>query len=222
VATCGRHPNGTRHGGLCAACLLEEALASPTALRQPERIITIQLPLGRTLGSSVFLVKSDGPVVRLLRLKTWHAAAPRGFMSRFERLQRQLSDWDHKVVAAPLAACVNRLGCASVLDEFRQGVPILEAVACGRLDAASSAASLVTLTTAVRDAHVRGLVHGSIGGGNVIVDPMRATAYLLDFGHAGLLARDGEDGPGTSADLDSLTRLHEAIRMAAPADPQRQ
>ena len=158
-------------------------------------------------------------MVRLLRLKRWHSVAPPAFMSRFARLQRELSDWRHALVPAPLAASVDGFGRASVLDEFRQGLPIVEAVASGSLDGPTSEAWLATLAAVAREAHMRGLVHGSIRGSNVLVDIMRATVCFLDFGHAGLMAREGDDGLPASKDDDGLARLSDAIRQARPAHP---
>lgn len=218
---CVRHPTADRHQVHCAACLFEEALAATAAPLQPDLNGTIQLPLGRTGSSSVFLVKGGGPDGRLLRLKTWHTAAPPGFMTRFERLQRQLSEWDHEAVPVPLAAWVDASGRPSVLSEFHQGVPILERLTSGGLDSTEAEGCLARLLVAVRIAHARGLVHGSIVGGNIIVAAHGNPAYLLDFGHAALVA-PGDDVPAPGADGAGFDRLIETARGLSSPGPARQ
>jgi len=216
---CIRHPGAARHRGHCAACLLEEALAPTPPLAQPDGTITIHVPLGRTVSSSVFLVRGDGPVVRLLRLKTWHAAAPEDFTERFERLQRQLSEWHHEAIPVPLAASVDAAGRPSVLSEFHQGVPIVDRVEAGGLAPAEAEACLTRLLAATHDGHERGLVHGSIVSGNIIVAARCTLAYLLDFGHAALVAPEGADAPTASDDYAGFDRLIRAVRTPASAGP---
>ena len=79
-----------------------------------------------------------------------------------------------------------------MLTEFRQGVPILDRVRSGRLDREEAVARLTPLIALITSAHARGLVHGSIVPGNVIVGPDSAPARLLDFGHATLMAPSDE------------------------------
>ncbi|HUE85436.1 MAG TPA: serine/threonine-protein kinase [Vicinamibacterales bacterium] len=184
-------------------------------------VVTIQVPLGRTAASSVFLVKTEGPAVRLLRLKTWHSAAPADFMPRFERLRRQLSEWDHEAFPAPLAACVDASGRPSVLSEFNQGVPIIQRVETGALDARDALACLATLLALIRSAHQRGLVHGAIISGNIIVGPRYDRAYLLDFGHASLVRPEGDDLPEAAADVAGFDRLIHTVQTLPSARSRR-
>jgi serine/threonine protein kinase len=218
---CLRHPAAASHRGYCAACLLEGALGhDPDAVGAPaqqhDADIIIQLPLGRTTSSSVFLAKSQRAPSRLLRLKTWHRAAPSDFMMRFQRLARQLSEWNDDTVRTPLAAWVDISRHAWVLSEFNQGMPLVDRVRSSGLHPTDAEACLDRLRQIVRAAHGRGLVHGSIGGGNIIVTARCDRAYLLDFGHAALLADDGDHSPDPAADIAAVDRLTAAVRRLTP------
>ena len=215
------------HGAYCAACLIEEALApidtgvrnstseADDKRRRGTRHVTIQMPLGQSPSASVFLVKAEGPPLRLLRLKTWSRPAPAGFLSRFHQLQVRLEEWASEGVVPLLAASVDASGCPSVLSEFRQGVPVLDRVRSGRLDPEEAIACLTRLRALANSAHDRGLIHGSIVPGNVIVHPDSASAYLLDFGVAPLLSSPGNDVACASADLVGFAELAQMVRAAA-------
>ena len=219
---CLRHPRAAGHRGHCAACLLEAAFAhAPTAASQPEGSFTIQMPLGHSPASSVFLVKRDGVAGRLLRLKTWNKAPPRAFLARFERLQRQLTDWGNDAIPAPLAAWVDSSGHPSVLTEFNQGVPVFERLESGALDPMEAESCLMELRAVTRTAHGRGLVHGSIVGGNIIVGGRCRAARLLDFGHAALVAPDGDAAPEAAADIRDFDRLIHTVRALSSVRPSR-
>src|SRR4051812_37923807 len=199
---CQRHPAAAAHAGHCAACLLEEALLA----RQDTAVaseLTIEMPLGETAAGSVHLVRA-APRAPLLRLKTWHAAAPARFLPAFATLRDGLRTWGTPEVAAPLAATVNERGLPSVLSTFRSGMPIATLVANGRMDRARAAAHLDHLERVIRSGHTRGLVHGSIRAGNVKALADGSPAYLLDFGLAALLGR-ADAAPGPAADLAGLT-----------------
>ena len=138
-------------------------------------------------SASVFLVKAEGPPLRLLRLKTWSQAGA-------SRVPLAISSPAGAAAKSGLrkASCLcwrpawTPRGCPSVLSEFRQGVPLLDRVRSGRLDPEEAIACLTRLRELATSAHARGLVHGSIVPGNVIVQPDSASAYLLDFGLAPL------------------------------------
>jgi hypothetical protein len=215
--TCLRHPAAAAHRGYCAACLLEGALGQDTdtvsAPAEPhDADFTIQLPLGRTTSSSVFLVKSRRTPSRLLRLKTWHGAATSDFMTRFDRLSQQLSEWNDEIVRPPLAAWVDSSGHAWVLSDFNQGMPLIDRVQSGGLDQNDVDTCLNGLRGTLRAAHSRGLVHGSIGYGNVIVTARCDRTWLLDFGHAALRAEGHEHSPDPAVDIAAIDRLTAAVR----------
>jgi len=229
---CLRHPTAATHRNFCAACLLEEALAPGngseagplvwTGEKQAPGMppLSIQVPLGRSPSSSVFLVRTEELVPRLLRLKTWHVRAPDGFLARFQELKERLASWNDGGIDPPLAAGLDAAGCPSVLTEFRQGLPILDRVRSGALGQEAAVALLQPLMALTRAAHERGLVHGSIGPGNVIVQPDAATACLLDFGLVRLLDGSARQGLSPSADLAGWDALARALREP-PADPPR-
>ena len=224
--TCPRHPHARYHRGHCAVCLFEEAQAlapgggaSAAQLSDPAlpaaNDFTIQMPLGDSPFASVFLVRGNGPALRLLRLKTWKTPAPDGFLARFHELQARLEDWADPAIDPPLAAGVDVFGRPSVLTPFRQGVPILDAVRSGRLRSEDALACLTSLVALTRRAHARGLVHGSIVAGNVIVQPRSRTAWLLDFGFAPLFLPRGSEGAFASEDLAGFAALGDTLRELA-------
>lgn len=221
---CDRHPQAVTHGGHCPACLLEAALAArpltaaeaaivPDGSRdQGTRRLTIQLPLGASASASVFLVRDDGLGGRVLRLKVWRARAPGGFLERFRGLRERLDHWPHERIALPLAAGVDPAGCPAVLSEFRQGVPILDALRSGTLEPESAVALLRLLLDVIRAGHARGLAHGSMVAGNVIVQARSASVHLLDFGLAAVVASLTDQAALISADLDGLSALERTVR----------
>lgn len=222
---CTRHPAAAAHRGHCPACLLEDALLgdSNTIAPAPEEsraALTIQLPLGHTASSSVFLAKSEGAPSRLLRLKTWHSRARPDFVTQFRRLQQQLSEWNDESVRAPLAAWVDGSRRPWVLTEFSQGMPIVDHVRSGRIDPALAEACLDRLSDIVRAGHLRGLVHGSIRSGNIIATPSCRGVYLLDFGQAALVTVQEEADYPPAADIAAFDRLRAAIREAISASPR--
>ena len=215
---CTRHPGAASHRGYCAACLLEEALTPED--RGGTRQLTIQVPLGETPSASVFLVKGEGPPHRLLRLKTWRRPAAAGFIERFHRLQALLESWTVEGIARPIAASVDAIGRPSVLTEFKQGVPILDRVRSGRLDREEAIARLTPLITLIESGHARGLFHGSIVPGNLIVGSDSPRARLLDFGLAPLMAAAVDDVALASADLAGFAALARTLReLPAPSAP---
>jgi tRNA A-37 threonylcarbamoyl transferase component Bud32 len=95
------------------------------------------------------------------------------------------------------------------VSEFRQGAPILDRVRSRGVDAQVALASLSEITDVMLAAHGRGLVHGSVVAGNVLVRRGSTSLFLVDFGLAPLLA-GLEDHASTAADdlagLDVLNR----------------
>jgi len=204
--TCRKHPF-VASDRLCPVCLLEGALGSPPDSADgwswPEesdaastRRLTVQVRLGLSAMASVFLVRQDTPAPGLLRLKVWHRSAPHDFLDRFALLQRDLSDAAESSIVYPLAASVDAAGRPSVLSDFRQGVPVLDAVRSGALTRHTAAALIRPLVDVLRRVHDRGLAHGSLGPGNVMVQPSLNAAFLVDFGLSPLLR-----GMSTLADL---------------------
>ena len=157
---CARHPHAVAHAGHCPACLLEHAVSAAPG---ETGILTIQLPLGSSASASVWLVRDESSAEdRMLRLKTWRTPAPIDFLARAAQLQARLEDWDHPRVARVVASWLDEAGRPAVLSEFRQGVPILDAVSSGVLDSVRARARLSALLGALRAAHARGLAHGSV------------------------------------------------------------
>ena len=227
---CTRHPLAATHRYYCAACLLEEALtpagrvggASMEAIDEKHsggtRHLTIQMPLGESASASVFLVRGEYPALQFFRLKTWRRPAAPGFLARFQQLQKQLEGWDCEAIVPPLAASIDATGCPSVLSGFRQGVPIVDRVKSGRLNPEDACARLTLLAELTHRAHARGLVHGSIVPGNVIIPPDSAAACLLDFGLAPLFAAPGKEAAFASGDLAGFDALARTLREL-PARP---
>lgn len=209
---CDRHPLAVMHGGLCPACLLEAALSTPARAGNLTGSLTIHVPLGESVSSSVVLVRTEGAYRRVLRLKVWRSPAPLDFLDRFQELRQQLDDWRHPRVALPLAAYVDVMGCPAVLTEFRQGIPIIEAVRTGALTRQQAMAMLRPFVEALRTAHARDLVHGSMVAGNVIAHPGTGVAHMLDFGLAVLASPSAAHAASASGDRAGLAALIRAVR----------
>jgi hypothetical protein len=212
---CRRHPLAAQHGGHCAACLLEEAIGGvseePT---QGARQLRLQVPLGETASTSVFVVKSEGSPSRLLRLKVWRTPAEPGFLARFHQLQRQLDAWGAEDMARPLAAVVDGAGCPSVLSDFTRGIPLLDRVRSGRLGPSAAIATLAPLIALVERAHADGLAHGAIVPG-VLVDCDSGRARLLDFGLTPLLSAACNPVALASSDRLGFAVLTKTLRNSA-------
>jgi hypothetical protein len=210
---CERHPFAAAQGSYCAACLLEEALRTSIESQEPERVrITILLPLGESATASTLLVRMHGDIARLARLKIWRSQAPSDFLSQFHELRARLNEWSGRPIDVPISAFVDAAGCPSVLTEFRQGIPILDAVKSGALPHDDALTRLAALTVLTRRAHARGLVHGSVVAGNVIVQRGSPAAWLLDFGLALLLMNPDEELPSASEDVAAFGELSRAVR----------
>ena len=210
---CSRHPAAASHSGHCTACLIEEALAGREEPSPEIAECTVTVPLGSTPHASVFVVQSP---VTLRRLKTWKLPAPPHFVEQFDDLRRRLHDWSPAAIALPLETALDEAGHPSVLSEFRQGMPLLEAVSAKWITGAKAAGLLRQLGDVITAAHARGLAHGSLVPGNIIVS-RDGDAFLTDFGMAPLLAPPGlskdwiegdlQDYASRAAELDGTSRL---------------
>ena len=212
ASRCERHPRAARHRGLCAACLVEEALA-PAPDRPPQLMarFTIQVPLGATDASSVFLATGEWPWRRLLRVKTWRRQAPLDFARRFAMLQAALERMHDEAVVMPLGAWTDAEGCPCVLTEFRQGSPLLDCVESGRLAPGDARGALRVLLEKTCAAHGRGLSHGSIVPGNVFWRP-DGSVFLRDFGLAPAITTGEPPIPWPRSDLAGFASLERSLR----------
>jgi len=220
VTGCERHPRAAFHRGLCAACLVEDAFG-PAPDRPPQSVarFTIQVPLGVTDASSVFLATGEWPWRRLLRLKTWRRQAPEDFARRFAALQTALERVHDETIVMPLAAWTDPDGRPCVLTEFRQGLPLLDCVESGKLTPGHARDALRLLLETTCAAHQLGLAHGSIGPGNVFRG-LDGSTFLVDYGLALTISTD--QPPITWSQMDRAgfasleRRLCELERDAPP------
>jgi serine/threonine protein kinase len=208
VHRCSRHPAAAAFHGHCPACLFEAACEAPheapTAVRGK---LTIQMPLGEGEAASVFLVRDDSAAARLFRLKRWRTPAPLGFIERFDLLKAELEAWPTPTIVLPVTAWLDEAGCASVVTDFRQGMPLLESVRSGWLRPEKASAGLRELRETLDAAHARGLAHGSVAAGNVFSARPDGAPYLLDFGLAALHSERGEASEASAVDLAGLARI---------------
>jgi len=220
---CDRHPRAAAHGEHCPACLIEAALAPEPANSEPAgqaaadrtcetRRLTVCVPLGATPRASVFLVREGAASPRLLRLKVWHAPAAPGFLERFDDLRIRLERWRGSPIALPLAASLDPAGCPSVLSEFRQGVPILDAVRARRVKAGSAWTSIRPVIDVLMAMHEEGLGHGALVSGNVLLEIGPGSTHLLDFGLAALLDPISVPAAVTLSDRNGLAALGREVR----------
>jgi serine/threonine protein kinase len=225
---CARHAVVEDHRGQCPACLLEGALSFGLAIEAAVPVphpppggtsrLTIQVPLGESPFASVFLAKSDGPPLRLLRLKTWKNPAPLNFLERFRELRARLDDWAEACVPAVLAAATDPTGCPSVLSEFRQGVPLLASLGSNGINLRHAMEQLDVLRERVVRGHARGLIHGSITPGNILLQPGQDLPHLLDFGLGPLTGRLGSHPYSAGQDLAGIAAIVRLLGGSA-ADP---
>lgn len=213
LEVCPRHREATAHRGHCPACLLEQAIAPHVAEdTAPVGRFTIEVPLGRSAHSSVFLVRGDWPWRRLLRLKQWAQPAPGRFLTRLTEVQTGLEAFAHPSIVMPVAAWLEPDGTPAALTDFRQGIPLLHAVACGRLGGAAAVSLVRELREVVVSAHGAGLVHGSVGPGNVFVSASGDMAFVLDFGFKPALFTASGDDTWRAADLSGFDALESRVR----------
>jgi serine/threonine protein kinase len=170
------------------------------------------VPLGATPRASVFLVREGTASPRLLRLKVWHAPAAPGFLERFDHLRIRLERWRGSPIALPLAASLDSAGCPSVLSEFRQGVPILDAVRARRIKAGSAWTLIRPVIDVLLAMHEEGLGHGALVSGNVLLEVGPGSTHLVDFGLAALLDPMSVPAAVTLSDRNGLAALGRAVR----------
>ena len=173
---------------------------------------TIQVPLGATDASTVFLATGEWPWRRLLRLKTWRRRAPVDFARRFAALQSALERMHDEAIVMPLAAWTDAEGRPCVLTEFRQGLPLLDCVESGRLAPGDARDALRVLQGKTGAAHGRGLAHGSIGPGNVFWR-RDGSGFLLDFGLAPAITTDEPPIPWPRSDVAGFASLERLLRQ---------
>lgn len=94
-------------------------------------------------------------------------------------------------------------------------MPLIDRVQSGELDAGDAERCLDRLRAVVQRAHRLGLVHGSIGCGNIIATARAERVHLLDFGHAALMALEPDRLPAPESDIAGFDRLTAAIRAVA-------
>lgn len=208
---CAKHPLAGGRAGPCPVCLLEQALGGSHVVAPP-RHLTVCLPLGITGAASVYLVRQEAPTAALLRLKTYHREAPADYLNRFGTLRERLNRDLDSAVVVPLAASVDGVGRPSVLSEFRRGVPVLDAVNSGAVPSDVAVSLIFAVAGVLEDAHARGLAHGSLVSGNVLVRPDVDAVFLVDFGLAALLVPELAPGVMISRDRTALATLIEAVR----------
>lgn len=215
-ARCPRHPEAGVIGEHCAACLLDRAVAPAEEVPpEPAGTFTIQMPLGSGPSSAVYLVRGGRPWHRLLRLKRSHRPASDQFLARFAALQASLDAWSDPMIVRPVAAWLDRDGRAAMLTDFRPGVPLLDAFSEGWLTREAADAGAARVTHVVREAHARGLVHGSLVPGNVLISRGEGTPVLLDFGLSRAIGTAADDG-GEAGDREALSMLAAAVHAPAP------
>jgi hypothetical protein len=203
---CQKHPLASAACAHCPVCLLEQALV-PSAARQ----LTVHVPLGYGPDTAVFIVRQDVPAPALLRLKVWRRRAPAGFLEGVSTLIEDLQEHGEPAVVAPIAGWVDEAGYPAVLSRFRLGVPILSAVKSGALPSDAALVLLESLVPVLDRCHRRGLAHGSIVPGNVLVEPDARALLLVDFGLSRLAGPTAQADPVTG-DRDGLASLQQTLR----------
>jgi serine/threonine-protein kinase len=126
--------------------------------------------------------------------------------ARFLRERRILARLSHPNLARFIDGGVAADGRPWFALEFVRGAPITRWCDAQRLDVRARVRLFIEVCAAVQYAHTQLVVHRDLKPGNVFVDDNGAPR-LLDFGVAGLLADDGDDGsdPTTIASRRAVT-----------------
>ena len=93
-------------------------------------------------------------------------------------------------------------------------MPILDQLRSGTLDAGTALALLTPLREVMCRTHARGLAHGSIVPGNVMIEADGKSARLLDFGLRELPRPSTPLADLMSADRTGLTTLERRLITA--------
>ena len=94
-------------------------------------------------------------------------------------------------------------------------MPVLDRLRSGTFDSEAALALILPLREELRRAHARGLAHGSIVPGNVMVDAGGKSARLLDFGLKGLLRPSARLEDLMTDDRTGLAILQHALSSQA-------
>jgi tRNA A-37 threonylcarbamoyl transferase component Bud32 len=163
----------------------------------------------------VYLVRQDAPAGGLLRLKTWRHRAPDEFLARFSALKEGLDACSEASIVSPLAASVDEAGRPLVLSHFRRGVPVIVAANSRALSTEAAKRLLRAMDSLLQRVHRRGLAHGSLVPGNVMVQP-DGDWFLVDFGMSALVSVAPHPAGLAARDLAGLATLS-GVLTASPA-----
>ena len=200
-------PPNSAHG-LCARCVLQEALAGPNSVAPgpPEHpgsddanqrfgaYRTVRL-LGSGGMGAVYLAHQDLPMRRKVALKVIKPGmASSDVIARFETERQSLALMDHPHIARVYDAGSTPDGRPYFVMEYVDGVPITRYCDDRRLSTRKRVEVFRQVCLAVHHAHQKGVIHRDIKPSNVLVAEQdgQPVPKVIDFGLARAIRRDQE------------------------------
>ncbi len=146
--------------------------------------------LGEGGMGSVYLAEQTEPVQRLVAVKSIRIGGGPELLTRFEAERAALARLSHPNVAEIYAAGTADSGLPWFSMEYCPGPPLREHCDRERATIATRIALLREVCDGVQHAHLRGVIHGDLKSGNVLVVQRdgRAVPKIIDFGLARAVA----------------------------------
>ncbi len=158
--------------------------------------------LGEGGMGCVYLAEQTEPVQRMVAVKSIRIGGGPELLTRFEAERAALARLSHPNVAEIYAAGTADSGLPWFSMEYCPGPPLKEHCDRERATVATRIALLREVCDGVQHAHLRGVIHGDLKPGNVLVVQRdgRAVPKIIDFGLARAVAgrlAAGESGGET-------------------------
>lgn len=197
---CGRPKPSNAPFGLCAACLLSSALATPA---DGPHYQTVSL-IAEDAGASVYLAQTSTPGYIALKVLTCCDDAD-AVMARFAQWKPALLSLRHPHIAPIVDAGVTDQGAVYVASRYVGGSALAAVAARQSVSAADRAELGRQLSDAVAAMHSAGLVHLKLDASKVKVS-VSGSIHLTVLGVGSALVLDGVNGP-PDADRAAVVRI---------------
>ena len=192
--------------GLCAACLLASAIATPAGDPRYETLSVI----AADTGASVYLAQSNTPGYVALKVLA-RCDDPDAVIARFEHWKAALVSLRDPHVAPIVDAGVTDQGAVYVASRYVGGSPLAAVAARRTLGPADRARLGRQLADAVAAIHAAGLVHLKLDAAKVKVT-LAGGVHLTVLGVGSALVIDDMHGL-PEADRAAVARLADAVGL---------